>query len=119
MSVKKEQRLCKSNDFQKLYQSGLRVRSKGLVLYCAKALADQSRIGIVVSRKLGCAVLRNKFKRRMRMFFPLICSLMKGTNDFIIIANHPSVVACDFFTLKSILLEGLKKLSVLENAQHA
>lgn len=55
----------------------------------------------------------------MRMFFPLICSLMKGTNDFIIIANHPSVVACDFFTLKSILLEGLKKLSVLENAQHA
>lgn len=55
----------------------------------------------------------------MRTFFPLICSLVKGTNDFIIIANHPSVVACDFFTLKSVLLEGLKKLSILENVKHA
>lgn len=55
----------------------------------------------------------------MRAFFPLVCSSERGTSDFVVIASHPSVVACDFFTLKSILLEGLKKLSVLENAEHA
>lgn len=117
MSVKKEQRLCKSNDFQKLYQAGLRVRSKGIVLYAIKSSTEQSHIGIVASRKVGGAVLRNRFKRHIRVLFPLICAYTKQPRDFVVIASHPSVVVCDFFTLKSILLENLKKLSVLENVE--
>ena len=100
-----------------LYQSGLKVRLRGLVIYCHKTLAERYRIGIVASRKVGGAILRNKFKRRIRMLFPLMCSYVKEPSDFVVIASHTSVVSCDFFTLRSILLEGLKKLSGLENVK--
>ena len=118
MSVKKEQRLSKSNDFHRLYTSGLRIRSKGLVLYGSKALTDRCHIGIVASRKVGGAALRNKFKRRVRCLFPLICSFAKEPYDFVVIASQPSVVVCDFFSLKAVLLENLKKLFSLENVKH-
>ncbi len=45
-----------------------------------------ARLGLVVSRKVGTAVMRNKFKRRVREWFRKALALPRGV-DFVVIAK--------------------------------
>ena len=59
----------RNNDFRALYREGVKVRLQGVVLYGRFSGFETHRMGIVASRKIGSAVVRNRFKRRMRTFF--------------------------------------------------
>jgi ribonuclease P protein component len=52
-------------------------------------LADRARLGITVSRKVGNAVVRNRFKRRTREWFRSQRSLLNPEIDLVVIARRP------------------------------
>ncbi|WP_445155730.1 ribonuclease P protein component [Arthrobacter sp. Hor0625] len=60
-------RLRTSTDFSTTVRSGVRNGRRNLVLYTAALAADEpSRIGFIVSKSVGNAVVRNLVKRRLR-----------------------------------------------------
>ena len=107
--MKREQRLRKNKDFQALYRNGLRVRLQGLVLYCRPSVSEIYRMGIVASRKTGSAVVRNRFKRRMRSFFEELKTLPVPC-DVVWIATQSQTARWSFAELQAHVKEGCGKL---------
>jgi ribonuclease P protein component len=65
----REIRIVRSLDYQKIYKSGRRVHSERFVLFGRENGIDHHRLGITVSRKIGCAPIRNRIKRLFREIF--------------------------------------------------
>ena len=111
--MKREQRLRRNNDFRALYRGGVKVRLQGVVLYGRFPGFETHRMGIVASRKVGSAVVRNRFKRRMRTFFELFREKVPVPCDAVWIATQPQAAQWSFAELQVHVKEGFEKLRKL------
>ena len=102
-----------------LYRYGLKFYNNGLILYCKPSLELQHRIGIIVSKKAGNSVVRNKFKRRMRELIPSFISTLKKPHDCILIAANSQIARSNFSKLKISLQILFKNLYQLQHEQTA
>lgn len=59
-------RLSRTWQYQRAYRDGRSTRGKLVVLYAHAVPGEPSRLGIVASKKVGGAVVRNRTKRRLR-----------------------------------------------------
>ncbi|HEY0239149.1 MAG TPA: ribonuclease P protein component [Friedmanniella sp.] len=59
-------RLHESADFRRVTRSGVRSGRPTLVVHAAGGSSSPSRVGFVVSKAVGNAVVRNRVKRRLR-----------------------------------------------------
>ena len=59
-------RLHESADFRRVTRSGVRTGRPTLVVHAVAGTGPQSRVGLVVSKAVGGAVVRNRVKRRLR-----------------------------------------------------
>ncbi len=70
-------RYCKSNrlrsrtDFERVHQSDLYVADRTLVVKAVDNGTAETRLGLSVNRRVGCAVIRNRWKRLIREVFRL------------------------------------------------
>ena len=78
-------RLHLKNDFQDIIHGGKRIQGDSLVLWYKPSpeAGKERRLGIVVSKKLGGAVVRNRAKRLLREAFRLNREQLKSGTDYI------------------------------------
>jgi len=67
---KKEQRLLSREDFDRVYKEDYFAADDVLVIRARRG-SSRSRLGLAVSKKVGNAVARNRWKRRIREAFRL------------------------------------------------
>lgn len=91
--MKRQYRLRRKSDFQRVRHVGKFHASPLMVLAFLQNELDHSRFGFVVSKRLGKAVRRNKIKRRMREATRLRIPKIKVGFDLIFIARPPMVRA--------------------------
>ena len=77
------------------------------------------RIGIVASRKVGGAVVRNTFKRRIRELLPTFLANFQKPHDCILIAAHSQVASANFSTLQTSLKTLFERFSYVQHEQVA
>lgn len=68
MKLPRSRRITRRADFQRVRREGESIRGKYLVLgYLADPDLDEPiKIGLITTRKMGGAVVRNRFRRKMR-----------------------------------------------------
>ncbi len=83
----KSKTLKENKDFRRLYYQGKSQASPCIVTYAAKSRAKGVRIGITTSKKIGCAVERNRAKRVIRAAFSQLEERINGNYDFVFVAR--------------------------------
>ncbi len=84
--LSKSSRLLKSEDFKKvIFNYDRVVRCNEYSCYIKENSLDHSRIGISVTKKVGKAVIRNRYKRYVREFFRLKHKSLPRGKDFIVV----------------------------------
>lgn len=66
MRLKKEERLRGREGFQRVFQEGRSLANRVAALHYLAAPQGELRLGVAVSRRMGCAVVRNRLRRRLR-----------------------------------------------------
>ena len=103
-------RLRKRAEFLRLKDSARKFASRGiLVVWQANNLAH-ARLGVTVSKKVGCAVTRNRVKRFVRETFRNNRLLLPAV-DLNVIARS-AAAAMDFHGLKQELLKAFRHIGV-------
>jgi|GEM_PF-2679817 len=64
-----DERICDPKDFTKLKGEGKAVFGKHIVFVRRQNSSNHMRMGVIVTRKTGSAVTRNRWKRVIRVFF--------------------------------------------------
>lgn len=68
-SLPADRKLRRRSEFQRVFDGGRRAHGRFLTLIAAPAPSTTTRLGIVASRRLGGAVVRNRAKRLIREVF--------------------------------------------------
>jgi ribonuclease P protein component len=108
-------RLKHRRDFTRVRQAGQR-----LALGCLIANWQQlgsgaaSRLGVVTSRKIGGAVVRNRARRLLRESYRLHQHELAGPVDLVLVAR-PSIAGKDFSAVEKDFLTTLRKAGLLQS----
>ena len=101
--------------FRRLYSSSGHANSF-LVLYARKNHSAANRVGVTVSKKLGCAVVRNRVRRRLREVYRLNEAKFAPGWDIVVVARSRCVKA-GFDKLTAAYLSLAEKAGILEAVQ--
>jgi ribonuclease P protein component len=102
-------RLKRPQDFQTVRKRGSRWRDSLFTLYALRNGLPHNRFGIVVSKRVGKAVIRNTVKRRLRSaIWQWLPRLVSGY-DVVMVVNPPAAEA-SYQVLEAALGVGLAHL---------
>lgn len=99
-------------EFRRIYRKGKSAVSPQLVIYCQRNRRGHSRLGVSVSTKLGCAVVRNRVRRRIREIYRLNKAKMLPGYDLIVVVRVRAVET-DYQKLDRTYLRLLEQLDLL------
>jgi ribonuclease P protein component len=85
-------RIRRRGEFQRVFDAGRRAHGRYLTIIAAPATGSESRLGIVASKKLGGAVVRNRAKRLIRQVFRTEASPDRAS-DLVIIPKAAALEA--------------------------
>ena len=85
--MKKTVSIKENRTFRRIYGKGRSAVTPFLVLYCRRNRLGHNRLGVTVSTKLGCAVVRNRARRRLREVFRLASPGLKQGWDVVLVAR--------------------------------
>ena len=89
--MKKAVSIKENRAFRRIYSRGKSAVTPFLVVYCRPNRLDDNRLGVTVSTKLGCAVVRNRARRRLREVYRLAQPELKQGYDMILVARGRTV----------------------------
>ncbi len=85
----KVEHLTRKKEFERVFNEGRVFKNNEVVLYIIPNELQHSRLGLVVSKKVGNAPRRNRAKRLLREAYRLNKHLLKTHVDIIAIPRHP------------------------------
>lgn len=86
--MKKKFIVKNSRDFESIIKNGSCKKNRSFVIHYQKNDLPYDRYGISVSKKLGNAVFRNKYKRKIRSIVDKYKKLYINNEDYIIILRR-------------------------------
>ncbi len=98
--------------FRRLYARGRSQADRYLAVYCRKNRQPGNRLGLTVSAKLGCAVARNRVRRRLREAYRLQEDRLRLGYDLVIVARSRAMDA-SYQTLEQSLTGLLRQMDLL------
>ncbi|MBI2886531.1 MAG: ribonuclease P protein component [Chloroflexi bacterium] len=111
-----DKRLRKQGEFTKAYTQGRLWSQPSLRLRVVPNQLQVSRFGFVASKHLGGAVVRNRFKRRMREIVRL--AGIRAGFDIVVIARPPAALS-SYQVLREELYGLLRRARLLDTQEPA
>ena len=110
--MKKRDIVKSTRDFEKIIKTGNCKKNKYYIIHYKKNELQFDRFGISVSKKLGNAVFRNKYKRKLRAIIDNYKKLYINKEDYIIILRKQAInephekLEKEFFALMNMNKKG-------------
>ena len=108
-------RIVRSRDYSAIYKTGKRIHSGKFVLFGRENEAGHARLGITVSRKIGCASIRNRIKRLFREIFRRSSTEIPDNFDFVINAKS-GCAGADLRQLREEFIAATRRISRKESS---
>lgn len=93
-----KRKITRNDEFKKVFLEGKRIESNNLTFFFLRNGYKFNRLGVVVKKEIGKAVVRNKIKRRIREAYRRINEKLFQGYDIIIIAKK-NIVELDCFEI--------------------
>lgn len=93
--MQKTESIKLNRDFRWLYNKGDSRAASEIVIYFKKRRREGNRLGLTVSKKVGCAVVRNRIRRLIKENYRLREDRLKSGYDMVIVARS-SAASSDF-----------------------
>jgi ribonuclease P protein component len=112
--MKKKYIVKNAHEFDEIIHTGTCIKNKYYVIHYKKNNLKFDRFGISVSKKLGNAVFRNKYKRKIRAIIDNYKKSYENFEDYIIILRKEAVeepyniLEKEFFALMTSKKKGQK-----------
>lgn len=107
--MKKREIVRDNRLFNNIIATGNVVKNKYFVLYYNKVSDSELKFGIAVGKKVGNAVIRNKYKRKIRSIVDNNKLLFKKGYNYIIIVKKESLIL-DHQSLNDNLVQLIEKV---------
>ena len=104
--------------FRRLYARGESAVGRFVVVYARRNGLSVNRLGITTGVKLGCAVDRNRARRRIRETYRLNETRIKRGWDIVIVARTAAIDG-DFQEMQKSFLHQCKRLRLLREEEKA
>lgn len=105
----KSLRLLKREEFDRVFAVKCSTADGRIIVYGAANQLEHARIGLVVSRKIGNAVVRNRWKRLLREGFRLSRTDLPPTLDIVVLPKQG--VTPDLQGLRQSLVELSRRIA--------
>lgn len=111
--LKQKNRLRKQKDFDRVFEKNRRIKSTNFqfLIHFRKNLIEP-KFGIIVSSKIGNAVVRNKTKRRLREIIKANITKFPINAEYILI-TYPQIAKIEFSPLKTEVEKALETIKDL------
>ena len=106
----KESRILKTKDFRRVQRRGKKWKSRDLLFLYMPTRENKPQIGLVVSKKVGNAVVRNKVKRQLRESFRKKIHCFQIGVEIVVIA-FSSITQKSFSDIDAQVDYGLQKIT--------
>ena len=98
--------------FRRAYNRGKTAADSRLALYVRRNGRKANRLGLTVSTKVGCAVVRNRIRRRLREIYRLNEGALAYGCDVVVVARTRAA-SSDYHQLEKSFLKLADKLGLL------
>ena len=98
--------------FRRAYSRGKSAADSRLALYVRRNGQKANRLGLTVSTKVGCAVVRNRVRRRLREIYRLNEDRLSAGCDVVLVARVRAA-SSDYHQLEKSFLRLADKLGLL------
>ena len=105
-----KERLHKKKEFQKVFDEGKVFNNEQIKVFALLNNSPVSRLGLVVGRKFGNAVKRNRFKRIFREAYRLNKNLLQNGIDLIILPR-PGLVELSLNSIEEKFVDLLTQIN--------
>jgi ribonuclease P protein component len=109
-SITPKERIRKKRDFLFIYKNGNRYRDRNFTVVSLSNDLKYSRLAVVVRKKVGNAVKRNKIKRRIKALFRRNKDLLKDSKDLIFIVK-PNIVKASWESLRKDYIKAIEHMN--------
>lgn len=86
--LSKEKRINKGRDYNNIFKNGKKIPGRYIIVFITKNSLGRNRCGIVTSKKVGNAVVRNRAKRQLRSIVNNGWEKIKDGHDIVIVARQ-------------------------------
>ncbi len=107
------EKLKLNKEFRRVYGRGKSIVSPFFVSYVLRQKGEKIRIGITVSKKIGCAVMRNRAKRLITAAFYECAPDIKHGCDIVFVLRH-RILSKKSYEVAEIMKAHLKQSGIFE-----
>ncbi|MGI6452698.1 MAG: ribonuclease P protein component [Syntrophomonadaceae bacterium] len=106
--LKKEFRIRKPRDYNNIYRYGKKIPGRYIIVYIKENYGKINRYGVVASKKVGNAVVRNKAKRQIREILKKYSARLGDSSDIVVVVRR-SISKGGFSDIERDYVSALKK----------
>ena len=116
LTLPPERRINRGRDFARARTEGRRLALGCLVLNWVESSGEQTRLGVITSKKIGGAVLRTRARRLLREAFRLNQHRLARPVDLVLVARQ-SIVEKAFADVERDFVNALRRAELLRKTE--